>query len=62
MVLAMFVLLDNQVELWAAQFINGEKAIENDAVWNEYLSMIEAMDVQTLIDIRQQAYDRWAQF
>jgi len=60
--LALFVLLDNQVELWVAQFINGEKDVEDDAAWAEYLAMIESMDVETMIEIRQEAYERWAQF
>lgn len=57
--LAMFILLDNQVSQWCAQFISGEKDIEDDKVWAQYISMIESMDVDTLIEIRQTAYDRW---
>ncbi len=58
--LAMYVLLDNQVSLWCAQFINGERDINDDAAWAEYLAMIESMDVETMIETRQAAYDRWA--
>ena len=59
--LAMYVLLDDFVEREVAGFITGDKDIQDDAVWADYLASIEAMDVRTMIEIRQQAYDRWAQ-
>ena len=59
--LAMYVLLDDFAEREVAGFITGDKDIQDDAVWADYLASIEAMDVRTMIEIRQQAYDRWAQ-
>ena len=59
--LAMFVLLDDYVNREVASFITGAKNVNDDAVWDDYIRSIQAMDVDTMIQIRQQAYDRWAQ-
>lgn len=42
----------------ALQFINGDLNINDDAVWNDYVSKIEDMGVAELTDIIQAAYDR----
>lgn len=58
--LAMYVLLDSYVDQNVAKFITGEIDIEDDAEWAKYIEGIKAMDVDTLIETRQTAYDRWA--
>lgn len=60
-ILAMYVLLDTQVDQWVAKFITGEEDVDSDTAWNAYLSAIGNMDVETMISIRQSVYDRWAQ-
>ena len=57
--LAVYVLLDSYVDRMVAQFITGEIDIDDDAQWQSYLDNIDMMDVQTMIDVRQEAYDRW---
>lgn len=57
--LAMFVLLDNYVDQMVAKFITGSVDIDDDAQWQIYLDTIDSMDVATLIETRQAAYDRW---
>lgn len=42
--------------LW--QFINGTMNVNDDAVWDEYVANIEAMNVDELTEIVQGAYDR----
>lgn len=42
----------------ALEFINGAKDINDDAVWNEYVSNIESMGIEDLTAIVQGAYDR----
>ena len=42
----------------ALEFINGSKDINDDAVWNEYVSNIEGMNLEGLTEIVQGAYDR----
>lgn len=59
--LAVYTLLDSYVDQMVAQFVTGSIDITDDAQWNAYLQNIEMMDVQTLIDTRQAAYDRWNQ-
>jgi putative aldouronate transport system substrate-binding protein len=58
-ILATFVLLDEYANQMTAKFVTGELDINNDAEWDEYIRSIKAMDVETLIEIRQLAYDRW---
>lgn len=41
----------------ALQFINGDLDIDDDAVWNQYVSDIEGMNIAGLTDIVQDAYD-----
>ena len=60
-ILAPFVLLDSYVDQMVAKFITGAIDIHDDAQWQEYLNNIEMMDVATLIETRQAAYDRWNQ-
>ena len=57
-ILATYVLMDSFVDQSVAKFITGETEI-TDETWNEYLENLEMMDLQTLIDVRQAAYDRW---
>lgn len=40
------------------KFINGSMDVNDDAVWNDYVSKIEAMGIDELTDIVQGAYDR----
>ena len=42
----------------ALQFINGTMNVNDDAVWDEYVANIEAMNVDELTEIVQGAYDR----
>lgn len=56
--LAMYVLMDSTVDRMVAEFITGQKEL-NDATWAEYLNTLESMDLETLVSTRQAAYDRW---
>ena len=56
--LALYVLMDSTVDRMVAEFITGQKEL-NDDTWNEYLSILDAMDLDTLVSVRQAAYDRW---
>ena len=56
--LALYVLMDSTVDRMVAQFITGEREL-NDETWNEYVDMINAMDLDSMVAIRQAAYDRW---
>lgn len=40
------------------QFINGDLDVDDDGVWNGYVSEIEAMDLGRLTELVQTAYDR----
>ena len=40
------------------EFINGSKNIDDDAVWDTYVSTIEGMNLDGLTQIVQGAYDR----
>ncbi len=42
----------------ALQFINGDKDVNDDVVWEEYVANIEAMGLADLTAIVQAAYDR----
>ncbi len=42
----------------ALQFINGDLDINDDAVWDDYVATVEAMNIAELTDIIQTAYDR----
>ena len=42
----------------ALQFINGDLNVDDDAVWEEYVTQIENMNVDGLTEIIQGAYDR----
>lgn len=46
----------NYMQTMKAQFITGEKSIEND--WDEYLAELERMGLSRLLEITQTAYDR----
>ena len=50
--------MDSTVDRMVAEFITGQKEL-NDDTWNEYLSILDAMDLDTLVSVRQAAYDRW---
>lgn len=58
-ILAPFVLLDNYVDQNVAKFITGALDINNDEAWAGYVQKLKDMDVETLIEVRQAAYDRW---
>ena len=58
-ILAPFVLLDSYVDQNVAKFITGALDIEDDTTWENYIQTIKDMDVDTLIEVRQEAYDRW---
>lgn len=55
---APYVLMDSYVDQMVAQFITGEMEL-NDETWNNYLMQLEMMDLATLVEVRQTAYDRW---
>lgn len=42
----------------ALQFINGDLDVNDDAVWEEYVETVEAMNIEELTQIVQDAYDR----
>lgn len=42
----------------AMQFVNGDLDVNDDAVWDNYVSSIEGMNIAEAIDIIQGAYDR----
>ena len=56
--LALYVLMDSTVDQYVAEFITGRRELNDDS-WNEYLSMLDSMDLETLVSVRQAAYDRW---
>lgn len=56
--LALYVLMDSTVDRMVAEFITGQKPL-NDETWAAYLNTLEAMDLETLVATRQAAYDRW---
>ncbi|MDW7655787.1 MAG: extracellular solute-binding protein [Bacillota bacterium] len=58
--LATLVALDNYVQQMVAKFITGESDVSNDTEWDAYLSETKALGIDTVIQIRQAAYDRWS--
>ncbi|MCI5649622.1 MAG: hypothetical protein MR332_09355 [Fusicatenibacter sp.] len=42
-----------------ASFLNGSKDIDDDAVWEKYLSDLETYNLSRILEIRQAAYDRY---
>ena len=42
----------------ALEFINGSRDVDDDGVWNDYVSTIESMNLSDLTEIVQGAYDR----
>lgn len=57
-ILAPYVLMDSYVDQMVAKFITGEVEITDES-WNNYLAQLDMMDLATLIEIRQAAFDRW---
>lgn len=57
--LAMFILMDSYVDQNVAKFISGSLDIDDDAAWDHYIQGIKDMNVETMIEVRQAAYDRW---
>lgn len=57
-VIATFVLMDSYVDQMVAKFVIGELEL-NDSTWADYLNNLEMMDLASLIEVRQTAYDRW---
>ena len=53
-----YVLMDSYVDQMVARFITGEVEI-TDETWNSYLEQLNMMDLDTLVEVRQAAYDRW---
>ena len=43
-----------------AEFLNGTKDINDDSVWQTYLSGLETYNLSRILEIRQAAYDRYA--
>lgn len=48
--------LETYVEQMEARFITGVEPLEN---WDTFVETMESMGVQTLVDVYQQAFDRW---
>lgn len=57
--IATYVLMDSYVDQMVAKFITGEIEL-SDEQWESYKNNIEMMDLATLIEVRQAAYERWA--
>lgn len=57
-ILAPYVLMDSYVDQMVAKFITGEIELTDDS-WNNYLDQLNMMDLETLTEVRQAAYDRW---
>lgn len=57
-ILAPFVLMDSYVDQMVAKFITGEVEL-TDAAWAEFTGTLESMDLASLVEVRQAAYDRW---
>lgn len=57
--LASYILLDNYVDQQVAKFVTGALDVNDDSAWNDYIRNLEMMDAQTMIRVRQTAYDRW---
>ena len=49
------------VEESYASFLNGSKDINDDDVWNSYLSDLETYNLSRILEIRQQCYDRYVE-
>ncbi len=58
-IVAPFVLMDSYVDQMVARFITGEVEI-NDANWEQFVSTLDSMGLEDLVQVRQEAYDRWA--
>lgn len=56
--IATFVLMDSYVDQMVAKFVTGEMEL-NDETWASYLNNLNMMDLASLIEVRQAAYDRW---
>ena len=52
--------LGSYVEQSYAEFLNGTKDINDDAVWQEYLKGLETYNLSRILEIRQAAYDRYS--
>ena len=52
--------LGSFVEQSYAEFLNGTKDINDDSVWQTYLSGLETYNLSRILEIRQAAYDRYA--
>ena len=59
-IMATFVLMDSYVDQMVAKFITGEIALD-DTSWQNYINTLEMMNLKTLLETRQIAYDRWAE-
>lgn len=53
--------LETFIEQEEAKFITGQKDINDDAVWEQYLQEIESMGLDTLVEAYQAAYNRWVE-
>jgi len=49
--------LDSYFEQMEARFITGEESI--DEKWDEFVETLESLDFERLVEIHQDAYDRW---
>jgi len=56
--IASYVLMDSYVDQMVAKFITGEIEL-NDETWNSYKNNINMMDLDSLVQVRQEAFDRW---
>lgn len=52
--------LSTYVEQSYAEFLNGTKNINDDAVWQDHLKNLESYKLSRILEIRQAAYDRYA--
>lgn len=56
--LATYTLMDSYVDRTVAAWITGEAEL-NDETWAAYLAELQAYDIDTMIEIRQDAYERY---
>lgn len=51
--------VDTYLDETLIKFVIGELDVDNDAVWAEYISSLESLGVDTMIEIYEAAYERY---
>lgn len=51
--------IDTYIDTELAMMVIGEKDVNDDAVWNEFVDTVESLGLQTIVDTYQDSYDRY---